>query len=408
MAGRLSTEPVVHSGLTAVEPAHPGEARPAGGASPLQTVLQILLVVGALLLSLWALHQIAVVVVILITSALCAYVIAPLVDLAQQPIRIAGRPRRLTRGGAIALVYAALASAVGAGGVLLLPNAVVQATEAAASVPAELKSFLAWQHEWTRYYAKLQIPAEFRVRLDAVAESVVQAMLAFSREQAEALAGRATALPWVVMVPVLAAFLLKDARSIRRVIVLALPFRLRLRGHQLFDEVDTTLAAYVRAQVLACALVGTVCGVGFALLGVPYPMLLGVLAGLLEFIPLVGPFLLAALATLFALLHAPITALWTVVFLAVLRLAEDYAIYPRLMRHGLELHPLAVIVGVMAGAELDGVVGMFLAVPAVATATVVVRHWISWRTADDEARAAMELSGGEVGVPVGAAGGAGE
>jgi predicted PurR-regulated permease PerM len=185
---------------------------------------------------------------------------------------------------------------------------------------------------------------------------------------------------------VLAFFLLKDAGSIRRIIVIGLPFR--LRSHRLFEDLNGMLAAYVRAPLLACALVGTLCGIGFALIGVPYAVLLGVLAGALEFIPMVGPFLLAIVACAAAALHAPTTALWTLGFLATLRVIEDYVIYPRLIGRGLELHPLAVIIGVMAGAELDGVAGMFLAVPVVATMTVVWRHWILWRTAD--AAAAVE------------------
>ena len=74
--------------------------------------------------------------------------------------------------------------------------------------------------------------------------------------------------------------------------------------------------------------------------------------------------------------------LWVIGFLAFLRMIEDYVIYPRLIRRGLQLHPLAVIVAVLAGAELDGVVGMFLAVPAVAIASVVCRHWLAWRRCD--------------------------
>ena len=58
-------------------------------------------------------------------------------------------------------------------------------------------------------------------------------------------------------------------------------------------------------------------------------------------------------------------------------------IYPRLMRRGIQLHPLAVIVAVLAGAELDGVAGMFLAVPTVAIASVVCRHWLDWRSGDE-------------------------
>jgi len=197
-----------------------------------------------------------------------------------------------------------------------------------------------------------------------------------------ALVSALSGLPWLVLIPIVAFFLLKDATSFRRTIVLALPHRVRLRGHRLFEELNAALAAYIRAQLLACLLVGTMCGLGFAVLGIPYPVVLGVLAGVLEFIPLVGPLLLAIVAAIVAGLHAPRLALWAVGFLGVLRIVEDYVVYPRLIRRGLHLHPLAVIVAVLAGAELDGVAGMFLAVPAVAIASVVCRHWLEWRAAD--------------------------
>jgi predicted PurR-regulated permease PerM len=108
-------------------------------------------------------------------------------------------------------------------------------------------------------------------------------------------------------------------------------------------------------------------------------VLLGVLAGVLEFIPLVGPFLLATIAAIVGALHAPSLALWAVGFLGVVRLVEDYVIYPRLIRRGIQLPPLAVIVAILIGAELFGVAGMFLAVPAAAVGSVAFRHWLEWR-----------------------------
>jgi hypothetical protein len=126
---------------------------------------------------------------------------------------------------------------------------------------------------------------------------------------------------------------------------------------------NATLTAYIRAQLLACVLVGSLCGLVFAALGIPYSVLLGVLAGVLEFIPLVGPLLLAITASIVAALHAPILALWAVAFLGVLRMVEDYIVYPRLIRRGILLHPLAIIVAVLAGAELDGVPVHYVAAP---------------------------------------------
>ena len=113
------------------------------------------------------------------------------------------------------------------------------------------------------------------------------------------------------------------------------------------------------------------------------PILLGVFGGVLEFVPLVGPLVLAVSAAVIAALHAPILAFWVCGFLATLRVVEDYMIYPRLIGHGLHLHPLAVVVAVLAGVELDGVAGIFVAVPVIAVVSVAARHWLEWHGADD-------------------------
>lgn len=372
--------------LAAIE----GPARPTmGGAharevSQTRIVLQIFLVVAGIALGLWVLHRLSAVVLVLILAALFAYVIAPLVELARRPIRLAGRRRRLSRGAAIALVYLLMAGSVSGAAALLLPSATEQVNDVIVRAPAYAQSILAWEHGWSRYYERLRIPLELRRGID-------QSVLAAGAGAVESVQGSALALmstlsyvPWLVLIPILAFFLLKDAAGLRRTIVTALPHHGQLRGHRLFEELNATLAAYIRAQLLACLLVGGLCGVGFAVLGIPYPVLLGVLAGVLEFIPLVGPLVLATVAAVVGALHAPILALWAVGFLGVLRLVEDYVIYPRLLRRGIHLHPLAVILAVLAGAELDGVAGMFLSVPTVALATVVYRHWLEWRSSDDE------------------------
>jgi predicted PurR-regulated permease PerM len=353
-------------------------------APPSQTrvALQVLLIIVGVAFLLWALHRLASVVLVMMLAALFAYVIAPLVQLARRPIRISGRSRRLPRGVAIALVYVLLAGTVSAGAALLLPSATDQVDDMIARAPAYAQSILTWEHGWLRYYERLRIPPELRQSIDQSVLAARVAAVESARGWLLALVSTLSNLPWLALIPILAFFLLKDAAGFRRTIVTALPHRMQLRGHRLFEELNATLAAYVRAQLLACVLVGSLCGVGFAVLGIPYPVLLGVLAGVLEFIPLVGPLLVAIVASIFAALHAPVLALWAVGFLGVLRLVEDYVICPRLIRCGIQLHPLAVIVTVLAGAELDGVAGMFLAVPVVAIGSVAFRHWLEWRSGD--------------------------
>jgi len=349
-------------------------------ASQTRAILRILLIVAGVAVSVWGLYRLASVVLVLIVAVLFAYVIAPLVDLAGRPIRVAGRPRSLSRGAAIAVVYVLMAGGVSVGAALLLPSATAQVTDVVAHAPTYAQSILTWEHGWTRYYERLRMPLELRQIINRSVLAADAGALEAGRGALMVLMTDLSRLPWLILIPILAFFLLKDAASLRRGIVAALPHGVRLRGHRLFEELNATLAAYIRAQLLACVLIGSLCGLGFAVIGIPYPVLLGVLAGVLEFIPLVGPLLLATVAALVGALNGPVLALWAVAFLGVLRLVEDYVIYPRLIRRGIALHPLGVILAVLAGAELDGVVGIFLAVPAVAIATVVCRHWLGWQS----------------------------
>jgi predicted PurR-regulated permease PerM len=368
-----------------------GHAREMNTAPPSLTrvVLQVLLIIVGVAFALWALHRLESVVLVLILAALFAYLIAPLVHLAERPIGIAGRRRRLPRGPAITLVYVLIAASVAAGAALLLPSATAQVDDMISKAPAYAQSMVAWEHGWTGYYQRLRIPLELRQSIDQSVLSAGEAAVGSARGSLVALVGALSNLPWLILIPILAFFLLKDAASIRLTILTALPHRMQLRAHRLLEDLNATLAAYVRAQLLACLLVGSLCGIGFAMIGIPYPVLLGVLAGALEFIPLVGPLLVAVVASIVDALHAPVLVVWTVAFLGVLRVIEDYVIYPRLIQRGIELHPLAVILAVLTGAELDGVAGMFLAVPIVAIATVIYRHWMEWRGGDGAVDAAL-------------------
>jgi predicted PurR-regulated permease PerM len=188
-------------------------------------------------------------------------------------------------------------------------------------------------------------------------------------------------IPWLIIIPILSFFFLKDADSFRRSALQMLPRgRWRWRGDEFFQDVNSTLAAYIRAQLTACLFIGVICAVGFTLLGLPSPLVLGVIAGIFEFVPLVGPLMIALIAAILATLHAgPVSAFMVVVFLIVLRVVQDYIVYPRLIGQGIHLHPLAVIVALLSGAELAGVAGIFLAIPIVAILTVSYRHWLEHR-----------------------------
>jgi predicted PurR-regulated permease PerM len=303
-------------------------------------------------------------------------VVAPLVHVAERSMRAVSRR---ARGVAIALVYLLIAGVLAGSAALLLPSATEQVNEAIALAPTYAQSILADAHGWVNSYERLRIPSEVRASVDQSLHAAIEGAEESARRALIVMAGVLSNLPMLLLVPILAFFLLKDGEDLRRTFLTALPHETQLRTHRLFADVNATLAAFVRAQLLACVLIGGVCGIGFALLGIPYSLLLGLLAGVMEFIPLVGPLLVAIVASAVGALQSPIVGVWVLIFLGLLRMVEDYVIYPRLIGRGLPLHPLGVIVAVLAGAELAGVAGMFLAVPTVAVGAVVYRHFRVWR-----------------------------
>jgi predicted PurR-regulated permease PerM len=353
-------------------------------ASQSRAILRDLLIVASVGAAIWVAHRLGRIVLVLVLAMFFAYVIAPLVELLQHPIAIRGRPRRLPRSLAIAVIYLVLAGGLAAAAAVLWPSAAAQIDHAIVSGPRYTESFRVWERGWTRYYERLRIPVELRHSIDESVVGAGDAAVAYAHGSLLALLGVLSDVPWLVLVPVLAFLMLKDAATIRRTILLALPHRVQLRGHRLFEELNATLAAYVRAQLIACVVVGSLSGIGFALLGNPYAVLLGVLAAVMEFIPLIGPLVVAVVAVVIAGLQDPALALWTAAFLIVLRGVEDYVIYPRLIGRDIHLHPLVVILAVLAGVELDGIAGIFIAVPVVALVTVAGRHWLEWRGRDAE------------------------
>src|SRR6185503_3852957 len=234
---------------------------------------------------------------------------------------------------------------------------------------------------FVEYFRSHRMPGPLLDAINGAVPSVIEKVSLTVSTVLTSMVGWVAFLPWLILIPVLSFFLLKDVDTFRRSALQMLPKgRWRWRGDEFFQDINGALAAYIRAQLTACLFIGVVCALGFTLLGLPSPLVLGVIAGVCEFVPLVGPLLVAVIAALLALLHAgPFSAFLVLFFLAVLRIFQDYWIYPRLIGQGIHLHPLAVIIAILSGAELAGVAGIFLAIPVVAILTVSYRHWLEHR-----------------------------
>src|SRR6266576_1534633 len=346
-----------------------------------RVVLRIIVILLAVAAFLWIVYKLTTVLLLIVLSVFFAYLVAPLVDLVQRPLRIGGKERVIPRGLAIGIVYIVLFTGIGLAIYFLAPQLGAQFPEFKQQATAYYKTITSASDRLNGYFMQHRMPeaivdAVNNTALGLIARGGELVSAAFKR-----MLGWIVFIPWLVLIPILSFFLLKDADSFRRSALAMLPRgRLRWRGDEFFQDVNTTLALYIRAQLTACFLIGAICSVGFALMGLPSPLVLGLIAGMLEFVPLVGPLVVAILAALLALLHFGFgMAFIVLVFLGVLRIVQDYVIYPRIIGEGIHLHPLAVILAILAGAEIAGVAGIFLAIPAIAILTVSYRHWLEHR-----------------------------
>ena len=180
----------------------------------------------------------------------------------------------------------------------------------------------------------------------------------------------------LIVVPILAAFFLKDGRAFGEVLlslVHSRPQRELLEG--VLGDLNQMLAQFIRAQLTLAAFSFVAYMAFLGLARVPYALVLGTAGGILEFIPVVGPLVAAAVIIGVALLMTYPHWLILIIFIGAWRLIQDYVISPRIMGKSMELHPLAAIFGVLAGGEIAGVLGIYLSIPIMASLRIVWRRW---------------------------------
>jgi predicted PurR-regulated permease PerM len=182
-----------------------------------------------------------------------------------------------------------------------------------------------------------------------------------------------TNLIYLVVIPIVSFFILKDGKRFREGFLAMLPSGAsRASAERAIGAIHDLLLQYMRAQLLLCCTVLVVFGVVLTSLGVPYSLLLASFAFLCEFVPLVGPVTAMLVVVAVSALTGYSHLLPIIVFLGAFRVLQDYVISPKLMGGGVQLHPIWVIFGVFAGAEIGGVAGIFLSIPTLALARLLL------------------------------------
>lgn len=207
--------------------------------------------------------------------------------------------------------------------------------------------------------------------------------------QAESLLGVLLALPRgllaALLAPLLAYYVLRDLNIIVSRVLNAVPPPLRPEVIVLGERLDRVVGGFIRGQLAVAAIVGFLVTVVCALLGLRYPVLIGVIAGAADIVPYFGPVIGAVPAVAAALAISPLRALQVAVALLLIQQLENTVIAPALLGGRVGLHPLLVVLAVLAGSHWGGVVGMLISVPLLGVVRVLVNYgWekiLQWREA---------------------------
>ena len=306
--------------------------------------------------------------VMFVVALLFAYLLLPLVDFIDRVL-----PMKRSRAPALAIVYLLLVGGIVIVGVEIGSRVAQQATSLAQRVADFMKP------EQTEGLPLPQAVKPMADRMLSAARAGIQEhyqeiLQTLPRAALQAVSA-ATNVVFLVIVPILSFFFLKDGRALRKYIEEQVADEVS-RGHlrEIAEDLNVLLAQYMRALVLLGLATAFSYGAFFAVMGVPYAVLLAVMALPLEFIPMLGPLTSSVVILLVAGFSGYDHMLAIVAFLVIFRMFQDYVLQPYLLSTGMELHPLMVIFGVFAGEQMAGVAGAFLSVPVMAVLRLLYRR----------------------------------
>jgi len=177
----------------------------------------------------------------------------------------------------------------------------------------------------------------------------------------------------LILTPILTFYFLVDKDYFKERIMKAIPKKYRQDSKGLFLQMDDSLSKFVRGRIIMAGYVGIATSIILLILRVDFALVIGFITGIADIIPYIGPFLGFLPAVFFASLDSPIKALWVSVVFVLIQWTENNILAPKVIGDTTGIHPLIVLISIIIGGGIFGVLGMILAVPAVAMSLILFK-----------------------------------
>ena len=309
----------------------------------------------------------------LLIASLLAYLLNPLV-------RWLIRRFALKRSTAAAITYGlflAIVVAIPSSFTTIAARQINRLTDDVDSILAAIETFV---EEPVRIRSlTLDPPRETIITLDQEIRSFVSQG---SSRAIESLSNLGTNLVWLIIIFVTTFYLLRDGPGLRSWLLDKIPPDYQEDVRRLLKEIDGVWGMYLRGQVILAAMIGVLTGVSMALVGLRGALVIGVIAGVLDLIPSLGPIVGGAISIVTALVlgsnNLAVSNFWFALIVGgiffLLQQFENIWLAPKILGGRLKLHPALVVVGVMGALALTGILGAFIVIPLIASVFIVNRY----------------------------------
>ena len=225
----------------------------------------------------------------------------------------------------------------------------------------------------------LDPPRETIVALDEEIRTLVSQG---STRAIESIRNLGTNLVWIIIIFVSTYYLLRDGQQLRKSLLHQLPAGYRSDIERLLAEIDLVWSTYLRGQVILAAIIGILTGLSMALVGLRGALVIGLIAGVLDLIPSLGPLVGGVISVVVALVLGSnslmVTNFWFAVIVGgiflVIQQFENIWLAPKILGDRLKLHPALVVIGVLGALALTGILGAFIVIPLIASIFIVNRY----------------------------------
>lgn len=313
-----------------------------------------------------------------IFALVMAYLMLPLVNLVERPLTRKVKPgARWPRRVAILLVYLLTIGLVVGFFVLVVPVIAQQFQVLWASRQDLLTGAERLSRDLLTWY-KANIPPNLQRQMeDALRQAEGTVVKAVQTGIARTLGVVTSTVSFLIgffVVPFWLFYVLQDQAKVTRGFFSLIPGRVRADVMNIARILDNILSAYLRGQLLLCVFIGVMVTVALSLLGVRFPAVLGLIAGIFEILPFIGPFIGLVPAVIVASIQSPLLGFWTLLVFMLIQQVENLLLVPRISGKAVELHPAVIMVVLVIGNQVAGLWGMLLAVPVTAMLRDVFKY----------------------------------